>query len=120
MTSTTITRWCDSAVVFRRSIASVATPTAVSKPNVRSVDEMSLSIVLGTPTTGRPASLSMRAAVSVPSPPIGISASIPKSRAMSSAFSQASRRRSRSSRDEPRIVPPRARMPLTASRSRVR
>ena len=54
MTSTTITRWCDSAVVFSRSIASVATPTAVSKPKVRSVAEMSLSMVLGTPTTGMP------------------------------------------------------------------
>ena len=77
MTSTTITRWCDSAVVFSRSMASVATPTAVSKPKVRSVAEMSLSMVLGTPTTGIPASDSMRAAVSVPSPPIGMSASMP-------------------------------------------
>lgn len=77
MTSTTITRWWDSAVVFRRSMASVATPTAVSNPNVRSVEEMSLSMVFGTPTTGIPASASMRAAVSVPSPPIGMSASMP-------------------------------------------
>ncbi len=77
MTSTTITRWCDSAVVLRRSIASVATPTAVSKPKVRSVEEMSLSMVLGTPTTGSPASDSIRAAVRVPSPPIGISTSMP-------------------------------------------
>lgn len=120
MTSTTITRWWDSAVVFRRSMASVATPTAVSKPKVRSVEEMSLSMVFGTPTTGRPASDSMRAAVSVPSPPIGISASMPNSWIMSEALSQASRRRSRSRREEPRIVPPRARMPLTAFRSRVR
>ncbi|CAM5253268.1 hypothetical protein SBADM41S_06425 [Streptomyces badius] len=77
MTSTTMTRWWDSAVVFRRSMASVATPTAVSNPNVRSVEEMSLSMVFGTPTTGIPASESMRAAVSVPSPPIGMSASMP-------------------------------------------
>ena len=34
ITSTTITRLCDSAVVWRRSIASVAIVTAVSKPNV--------------------------------------------------------------------------------------
>ena len=34
ITSTTITRLCDSAVVCRRSIASVAIATAVSKPNV--------------------------------------------------------------------------------------
>ncbi len=77
MTSTTITRWCDSAVVLRRSMASVATMTAVSKPKVRSVEEMSLSMVLGTPTTGIPASASIRAAVRVPSPPIGIRASMP-------------------------------------------
>ena len=34
MTSMTITRLCDSAVVRRRSIASVQIQTAVSKPNV--------------------------------------------------------------------------------------
>ena len=34
MTSTTSTRWCDSAVVCSRSIASEAMLTAVSKPNV--------------------------------------------------------------------------------------
>lgn len=101
-------------------MASVATPTAVSKPKVRSVAEMSLSIVFGTPTTGRPASASIRAAVSVPSPPIGMSTSMPNSRAMSCALLQASRSRSRCSREEPRMVPPRARMPLTALRSRVR
>lgn len=72
-----MTRWWDSAVVFSRSMASVATPTAVSKPKVRSVAEMSLSMVFGTPTTGMPASDSIRAAVRVPSPPIGISASMP-------------------------------------------
>ena len=37
ITSTTITRLCDSAVVCRRSIASVAICTAVWKPNVKSV-----------------------------------------------------------------------------------
>ena len=56
MTSTISTRWCDSAVVFSRSRASVATPTAVSKPKVTSVEAMSLSMVFGTPTMGRPAS----------------------------------------------------------------
>ncbi|CAM5721427.1 hypothetical protein SALBM135S_03511 [Streptomyces alboniger] len=120
MTSTTITRWWESAVVFRRSMASVATPTAVSKPKVRSVEEMSLSIVFGTPTTGTPASDSMRAAVSVPSPPMGMSASKPLRSMRSLALSQAARNRPRSRRDEPRIVPPRARMPLTAFRSRAR
>ena len=52
MTSTTITRSWLSAVVWSRSMASVAICTAVWKPNVTSVPSMSLSIVLGTPTTG--------------------------------------------------------------------
>ena len=46
----------DSAVVCRRSIASVTICTAVWKPNVTSVPPRSLSIVFGTPTTGMPAS----------------------------------------------------------------
>ena len=53
ITSTTITRSCDSAVVWRRSMASVAICTAVWNPNVTSVPTMSLSIVFGTPTMGR-------------------------------------------------------------------
>ena len=52
MTSTTMTRLCDSAVVCSRSIASVQTWTAVSNPIVTSVPAMSLSMVFGTPTTG--------------------------------------------------------------------
>ncbi len=79
MTSTTMTRLCDSAVVCSRSIASVAICTAVWKPNVKSVPARSLSIVLGTPTTFTPASARRRATPSVSSPPIGISASIPRS-----------------------------------------
>ena len=47
MTSHTSTRLCDSAVVCRRSIASVAICTAVWKPNVKSVAARSLSIVFG-------------------------------------------------------------------------
>ena len=54
ITSTTITRSCDSAVVWRRSIASVAICTAVQKPNVKSVPERSLSIVFGTPDDVQP------------------------------------------------------------------
>ena len=74
ITSTIITRLCDSAVVCRRSIASVAICTAVSKPNVMSVPPRSLSIVFGTPSTGRPCSPWSRAAApSVSSPPIAIS-----------------------------------------------
>jgi hypothetical protein len=42
-----MTRWCASAVTCRRSIASVAKLTAVSKPNVLVVSTMSLSIVFG-------------------------------------------------------------------------
>ena len=76
MTSTSSTRWWDSAVVCSRSIISVAMLTAVSKPKVRSVSSMSLSIVLGMPTTGTPACDSRCAAVSVPSPPIGMRTSI--------------------------------------------
>ncbi len=54
ITSTTITRSWLSAVVCKRSIASVAICTAVWKPNVKSVAERSLSIVFGTPTTRIP------------------------------------------------------------------
>ena len=54
MTSTSITRWCDAAVVWILSTASVAVVTAVLKPNVRSVPRTSLSMVLGMPTTRSP------------------------------------------------------------------
>ena len=70
-------RLCDSAVVARRSSASVAIETAVSKPKVMSVPAMSLSIVFGTPITWRPSSWSASAVRSVPSPPITTTASIP-------------------------------------------
>ena len=79
MTSTTITRSWDSAVVCSRSMASVAICTAVSKPNVSSVPSMSLSMVLGTPTTGSPSPCSWRAHDSVPSPPTAMMASISSS-----------------------------------------
>ena len=61
ITSTTITRSWLSAVVCRRSIASVAICTAVWNPNVKSVAERSLSIVFGTPTTRTPSSDELRA-----------------------------------------------------------
>ena len=67
-----MTRLCDSAVVCRRSIASVAICTAVWKPKVTSVPARSLSIVLGTPTTGTPSAASRAATPSVSSPPMGI------------------------------------------------
>ncbi|SHS76540.1 Uncharacterised protein [Mycobacteroides abscessus subsp. abscessus] len=66
-------------MLCNRSIASVAMVSAVSNPNVTSVQSISLSMVLGTPTTGTFSSASQLAAVRVPSPPIGISTSIPLS-----------------------------------------
>src|SRR3954465_10007196 len=65
-----MTRLWDSAVVWRRSIASVAICTAVWKPKVKSVPARSLSIVLGTPTTATPSSASRRPTPSV-APPRG-------------------------------------------------
>ena len=87
MTSTTMTRLCDSAVVCSRSMASVAICTAVWKPNVKSVAARSLSIVLGTPTTGMPSSASRRATPSVSSPPIGMRTSIPRASSVAFTFS---------------------------------
>lgn len=74
MTSTTITRSCASAVEWRRPSASVATLTAVSKPNVMSVP-MSLSIVFGTPTMFIPSARKREAMRMLPSPPIATIAS---------------------------------------------
>ena len=54
MISTTMMRWWLCAVLCSRSIASVAMPSAVSKPNVTSVSATSLSIVLGRVMTLRP------------------------------------------------------------------
>ena len=56
-------------------MASVAKLTAVSKPNVFVVPTMSLSIVLGTPTSGMPRLWNSWAIASVPSPPMTTSAS---------------------------------------------
>ncbi len=80
ITSTTITRSWLSAVVCSRSMASVAICTAVLNPNVTSVPTMSLSIVFGTPTIGRPSSACSRLATdSEPLPPMTMSASRPRS-----------------------------------------
>ncbi len=73
-------RSCDSAVLCSRSIASVATVTAVSNPNVACVHDRSLSMVLGTPTMGIPFCKKRLAIRKAPSPPIAISASAPHSR----------------------------------------
>ena len=77
MTSTTMMRRCASAVVCSRSMASVAKLTAVSNPNVLVVPTMSLSMVLGTPTSGMPILANLSAMASVPSPPMTTSASSP-------------------------------------------
>ena len=77
MTSTTMTRSCDSAVVCSRSMASTHTWTAVSNPKVSSVADRSLSMVLGTPTTATPSAARRAATPSVSSPPMATSASMP-------------------------------------------
>ncbi len=77
MSSTTITRPWAWAVGWSLSMASVAVETAVSKPNVTEVCSMSLSMVLGTPTTGMPFPERRRAMLSVPSPPMAMRASKP-------------------------------------------
>ncbi len=118
ITSTTITRSCDSAVVCRRSIASVAICTAVWKPNVKSVAPMSLSIVFGTPTTGSPSRCKRSATPSVSSPPIGISASR-RSRSKVSRSAASARRATAKGlvREVPRIVPPRGKDARPCSRA---
>ena len=118
ITSTSSTRWWDSAVVCSRSIISVAMLTAVSKPKVRSVPSMSLSIVFGTPTTGTPSEESQAAAVSVPSPPMGTSTSTPWASSTSRIRPSPACSFSGATRAEPRIVPPRVSRLWTMGRSR--
>ena len=82
----------------------------------------SLSIVFGTPTTGTPCSPSTVATPSVSSPPITISASTPRPARLSLIRSMPLRPPlpvlfSGLVRDDPRIVPPRGRMPRTACTS---
>ena len=91
----------------------MTTWTAVSKPNVKSVPTMSLSIVFGTPISGRPcSSWSIRVISIVCSPPIATTASrLSRSNAnatRSTAFSV-----SGSKLDVRRIVPPSGRIPAT-------
>ena len=81
-------------------------------------------MVLGTPTTRTPASYSRVAAPRVSSPPIATSASTPSAARLSLIRSTPDRppalalSASGLVRDEPRIVPPRGRMPRTACTSR--
>ena len=69
MTSATMIRWWLCAVLCSRSIASVAISSAVAKPKVASVQATSLSIVLGSVRTLRPARPRRRAFLAVPPPP---------------------------------------------------
>ena len=69
MISMTMQRPWLAAVVWMRSMTSVAMSTAVWKPKVTSVPQMSLSIVLGRPMTCSPSSESRFAVLCVPLPP---------------------------------------------------
>ena len=119
ITSTTITRLWDSAVVVIRSIASVAIWTAVSKPNVTSVagdvvvdrlrDADERYALRGEPQRGaeRPVAADRRRRASIP-----LRSSVSQhGSAQPSPWTYGSRR------DVPRIVPPRWRIPRTALRS---
>ena len=77
MTSVRMIRWWLCAVLWTRSIASVAISVAVAKPKLVSVPQMSLSIVLGRVRTFRPAACRRRAFFAVPPPPITIRPSSP-------------------------------------------
>ena len=127
MTSHTITRWWLSAVECSLSSASVAVFTAVRNPKVISEPTMSLSMVFGTPMMLTPASTSGAAAAMVPSPPITMMASSACRRAVSTHRPMTSSKtgpvtgstrtqylRGLQRLFEPRMVPPRVRMPLTS------
>ena len=75
MISVMMIRWWLCAVLCRRSIASVAMPSAVSKPMVESVRATSLSIVFGSVTILRPFPASRIAFLWVPPPPMQTRAS---------------------------------------------
>ena len=110
ITSHTMTRWCDSAVVRKRSMASVAVCTAVSNPKVTSVPDRSLSIVFGTPTAWTPKAPRRSATPRVSSPPTATSASTPRAARLSRTCSGPPSTVKGLVRDVPRIVPPWARM----------
>ena len=115
ITSHTITRSCDFAVVCSRSTASVAIITAVSNPKQTSVPFRSLSMVFGTPTPGTPASISAFVTDCVSSPPSAISASILLAFSTCTHFSIPPSTLRTLVREVRRIVPPSVRMPSTFS-----
>ena len=113
ITSTTSARWCDSAVVCSRSMASMAMLTAVSKPKVKSVrgeivvdrlghaDDVDAQVgelrgdaqgVLAADRDQRVDAGAARLSLMRSTPPSILNGLV---------------------RDEPRIVPPRGRMPRT-------
>ena len=96
-------------------MASVAMLTAVSKPKVKSVPERSLSIVFGTPTTFTPSSASLVATPRVSSPPIATRASTPSRARLSVICWTPWSSLNGLVREDPRIVPPRGRMPRHSS-----
>ena len=119
MTSTTITRLCDSAVVCRRSIASVAICTAVWKPNVKSVAAEVVVDRLGHADDrdavlrvqpGRDAERVLAADRDQRVEPLALEASRAPARRRPSALNGFVR-------DVPRIVPPRGRMPAVLARA---
>ena len=75
MISVRMIRWWLCAVLWTRSMASVAISVAVAKPKLVSVPQMSLSIVLGMVITFSPAFCSRIAFLALPPPPITISPS---------------------------------------------
>src|SRR5580658_10062169 len=91
-------------------MASVAICTAVSKPNVTSVPDRSLSMVLGTPTALTPWPPRRSATPNVSSPPTATRASTPWARRLARTRSGPSCILKGLVRDVPRIVPPCARM----------
>ena len=91
-------------------MASVAIDTAVSNPKVCSVQGTSLSMVLGTPTTGTMPSVWARCAMaSEPSPPMTIRASSSTSSRVARALSTPSSVIHGWTREVPSMVPPLAR-----------
>ncbi len=130
MVSTTITRWCDSALVCILSIASTALATALSKPKVTSVSMRSLSMVFGTPTKGIPFLHKRLAMERLPSPPIHTNASRSHLLMFPRATSDRSWGGTRASSprqtkglallEVPRMVPPWARIPETSLYDNVR
>src|SRR5579871_1160003 len=115
ITSHTITRSWDSAVVCSRSMASTQICTAVLNPNVTSVADRSLSIVFGAPTTLTPSSQSLLATPRVSSPPMAINASTPRSCNVCLHRSGPLSTLYGLVRELPRMVPPRGRMPRHTS-----